>query len=77
MHRDPRLAQTPPGFSQGPGLVPASTPTDGGRFRLAREGALSQIVLKPGGADAGPACTCGARPGSLRGFPQFEHGAGI
>ena len=77
MHRDSSLPQTPPGFSQGPGLVPASPLADGGRSRLAREGALSQILLKPGGADGGPACTCGACPGSLRGFPQFEHGAGI
>jgi hypothetical protein len=77
MHRDPSLPQTPLGLSQGLGLVPASTPADGSRFRLAPEGALSQIILKPAGADAGPACTCDAWPGSLRGFPQFEHGAGI
>ena len=77
MHRDPSLPQTPPGFSPGPGLVPASPPADGGRFRLAREGTFSRSILKRVGADAVPACTCGAWPGSLRGIPQFEHGAGI
>ena len=77
MHRDPSLPQTPPGFSQGLGLVPASPLADGGRFRLALGGTLNQIILKREGSDANPTCTCDAGPGSLRGFPQFEHGAGI
>jgi hypothetical protein len=77
MHHDSSLPQTPPGSFQGLGLVPASPLADGGRFRLALEGTLSQIILKGEGADANPTCTCDAGPGSLRGFPQFEHGAGI
>jgi hypothetical protein len=77
MHHDSSLPQTPPGSFQGLGLVPASPLADGGRFRLALEGTLSQIILKREGADANPTCTCDAGPGSLRGFPQFEHGAGI
>ena len=77
MHRDSSLPQTPLGFSHGLGLVPASPLADGGRSRLALEGTLSQIILKREGADADATCTCDAGPGSLRGFPQFEHGAGI
>jgi hypothetical protein len=77
MHSDSSLPQTPPGFSQGLGFVPASPLADGGRFRLALEGTLSQVLLKREGADASPTCTGDAGPGSLRGFPQFEHGAGI
>ena len=37
MHIDPSLPQAPPGFPQEPGLVPASTLTDGGEFRLATD----------------------------------------
>jgi hypothetical protein len=77
MHRDSSLPQTPPGSSQGLGRVSASPLADGGRFRLALEGTLSQIILEREGADASPTCTCDAGPGSPRGFPQFEHGAGI
>ena len=77
MHSDSSLPQTPPGFSQGLELVPASPLADGGRFRLALEGTLSPISLERVAVDANPACTCDAGPGSLRGFPQFEHGAGI
>ena len=77
MHRDSSLPQTPPGLSQGLELVPASPLADGGRSRLTLEGALSQIRLERGAADANPACTCDAGPGSLREFAQFEHGAGI
>ena len=77
MRRDSSLPRTPPGYSQGLGLVPASPLADGGRSRLALEGTLSQIILKREGADADATCTCDAGPGSLRGFPQFEHGAGI
>ena len=77
MHRDSSLPQTPPGFSQGLELVPASPLADGGRSRLALEWPLSQIRLEREAADANPARMCDAGPGSLRGFPQFEHGAGI
>jgi hypothetical protein len=71
---DPSLPQTPPSFSHGPGLVPASTPAGGGECRLAAEGALDQIHLNRSGADTG---TRDAGPGSVREFPQFERGAGI
>ena len=74
---DPSLLQTPPSFSQGPGLVPASTLADGGEFRLAVPGALDPIHLNRWGAEAGAAGTRDAGPGSVREFPQFEHGAGI
>ena len=77
MHRDSSLPQTPPGFSHGLGLVPASPLADGGRSRLALEGALDQIILNRGGADASPASNRDAGPGSVREFPRFEHGAGI
>jgi hypothetical protein len=72
---DPSLLQTPPSFSQAPGLVPASTP--GGECRRAPEGALDQIHLNRWGADAGAPWTRDAGPGSVREFPYFEHGAGI
>ena len=71
---DPNLPQTPPSFSQAPGLVPASTLADGGECRLALGGALDQIHLNRWGADTG---TRDASPGSVREFPQFENGAGI
>jgi hypothetical protein len=77
MHSNPSLSQIPPGYSQGPGLIPASTLADGGEIRLALEGALDQIVLSRGGAEASPACSPDAGPGSVWEFPQFEHGAGI
>jgi hypothetical protein len=74
---DPSLPQTSPSFSRAPRLVPASTPADGGEFRPAPEDALEQIHLNRWGADAGAAGTRGAGPGSVREFPQFDHGAGI
>jgi hypothetical protein len=74
---DPSLLQTPPSFSQAPGLVPASTLADGGECRLAAERALDQIHLNRWGADARAAGTRRAGPGSVREFPQFERGAGI
>jgi hypothetical protein len=77
MHSDPSLPQTSPSLSQGPGPVSASTWADGGEFRLALEGALDQIILNRGGADASPASNRDAGPGSVREFPRFEHGAGI
>jgi hypothetical protein len=77
MHRDSSLPQTPPGSSHGLGLIPASPLADGGRSRLALEVTLSQIIPRREGAVANPTCTCDAGPGSRRGFPQFEHGAGI
>jgi hypothetical protein len=77
MHSDPSFPQTPATFLQGPGQVPASTWADGGEFRRALEGALDQIFLDRGGADASPAYNRDAGPGSVREFPQFEHGAGI
>ena len=77
MHSDPSLPQTSPSFSQGPGPVPALTLADGGEFRLALEGVLDQIILNRGGADASPAYSRDAGPGSVREFPRFEHGAGI
>ena len=73
---DPSLPQTPPSFSQAPGLVPAPTLAGGGECRLAAEGALDRIHLNRWGADAA-ACTRDAGPGSVREFPQFENGAGI
>jgi hypothetical protein len=76
MHSDPSLPQTGMGFSHGLGLVPASAPRGGG-FRLAPEGAPEQLILDRGGADASPACARDTGPGSVREFPQFEHGAGI
>jgi hypothetical protein len=77
MHSNSTLPQTPPGFSQGLGLVPASPLRDGGGFPLAPEGTPSQVILKREASEAGPTCTLDAEPDSLRGFPQFEHGAGI
>ena len=74
---DPSLPQTPPSFSQAPGLVPASTLADGGECRLAREGAFDQINPNRWGADAGAAGTRDAGPGPVRESPRFEHGAGI
>ena len=70
---DPSLRQAPPSYSHGPGLVPASTPADGGECRLALGGALDQIHLNRWGA----AGTHDAGPGPVREFPRFEHGAGI
>ena len=77
MHTDLSLPQTHTGFSQGPGLVPASIPADGGGFRLALGGPLDRIILNRGGADASPASNRDAGLGSVREFPRFEHGAGI
>jgi hypothetical protein len=77
MHSGQSLPQTPPSFLQGPGHVPASTWADGGAFRLALEGARDQIIRNRRGADASPASNRDAGPGSVREFPQFEHGAGI
>ena len=77
MHSDPSLPQTPPGFSYGPGLVPAFTLTDDGEFLLLLERALDQVILRRRGADASPAWTRDAGPGSVEVFPQSEHGAGI
>jgi hypothetical protein len=77
MHSDSSLPQALPCFSQGPGPVPALTLMDGGEFHLALEGALDQAILNRGGADASPTCNRDAGPGSVREFPQFEHGAGI
>jgi hypothetical protein len=77
MHSDQSFPQTPPSFLQGPGHVPASTWADGGEFRLALGGALDQIILDRRGARASPASNRDAGPGSVREFPQFEHGAGI
>ena len=74
---DPSLPRTPPSFSQAPGLVPASTLAAGGEYRRAPEGALDQIHLNRWGADASAARPRDAGPGSVREFPQFEHGAGI
>jgi len=56
-----------PGFSQGLGHVPASP----------WKGISAKSSSRERGTDASPTCTCDAGPGSLRGFPQFEHGAGI
>jgi hypothetical protein len=53
------------------------TLADGGEFRLALKGALDQVILNRGGADASPTCNRDAGPGSVLEFPQFEHGAGI
>ena len=74
---DPSLLHSPPSFSRAPGLVPDSTLANGGECRLAPEGAFDHIHLNRWGADAGAACTRDAGPGSVRAFPQFEHGAGI
>ena len=71
------LPQSPPSFSQAPGLVPASTLADGGECRLALEGALDPINLNRWRADAGAAGTRDAGPCSVWQFPQFERGAGI
>ena len=77
MHSDTSLPQTPPSFSQGPGPVPASNWADGSEFHLALDGALDQIIRNRRRADASPASSRDAGPGSAREFPQFEHGAGI
>jgi hypothetical protein len=77
MNSNPGLAQIPPGFSQGSGLIPASSLSDGGEIRLALERALHQITLHRGGAYASLASPRDAGPGSVWEFPQFEHGAGI
>ena len=74
---DPNLPQTPPSYSQAPGLVPASTLADGGECRLALGGALDQIHLNRWRADASAAGTRDAGSGSVGEFPQCEHGAGI
>jgi len=77
MHSDSSLPQALPYFSQGPGPAPAFTLMDGGESRLAPEGALDQAILNRGGADASPTRNRDAGPGTVREFPQFEHGAGI
>jgi len=74
---DPSLPQTPPSFSQAPGLVPASTLADGGECRLALGGALDQTHLNRWRADASAAGARDAGSGSVGEFPQFAHGAGI
>ena len=71
------VPQSPPSFSQAPGLVPASTLADGGECRLTLEGPLDRINLDRWGADANAAGPRDAGPGSVREFPYFEHGAGI
>jgi hypothetical protein len=77
MHSGPNLPLAPSGLPREPGFVPATTLTDDGGFRPTLDGALGQIVLNRGGADADAACTCGAGTRSVREFPQFEHGAGV
>jgi hypothetical protein len=77
MHSDTNLTQSPPSFSQGPGLVPALTLAEGAKFRLALKGALEQVSRNRGGAEASPDCNRDAGPGSVREFSEFEHGAGI
>ena len=77
MHSDTSLPQAPLSFSQGPGPVPASTWADGSEFHLALDGALDRIIRNRRRADASPASSRDAGPGSVREFPQFEHGAGI
>ena len=74
---DPSLPQTPPSFSQAPGLVPASTLADGGECRLALGGALDPIHLNRWRADASAAGARDAGSGSVGESPQCEHGAGI
>jgi hypothetical protein len=77
MHSDTSVPQTPPSFSQGLGPVPASTWADGSQSHLALNGAFGQISRNRGRADASPASSRDAETGSVREFPQFEHGAGI
>ena len=74
---DPSLPLAPPSLARAPGLVPASTPADGGESRLALEAALDQINSNQWGADAGAAYTRDAGTTSVREFSLFEHGAGI
>ena len=74
---DRSLPRTPSSFSQAPGPVPTSTPADGGGCRIALEEALDRVHLNRWGADAGAAYASDAGPGLVRGFPLFEHGAGI
>jgi len=77
MRNGPSLPQTPPGFSQGPGLLPASILADSDGSRLALEGALDRTILIRGGTDDSPTGARDGAPGSVRTFPHFEHGAGI
>jgi hypothetical protein len=77
MHSDTSLLRIPPGFSRDPGPIPTSSLANSGESRLALERPLDQNMLNQWGADASPACSCDAGPGSVRELPQFEHGAGI
>jgi hypothetical protein len=77
MHSNTSLQQIPSGYSRGPGPVSTSNLADSGEFRLGLEGPLYELLLNQWGADASPSWPCGAGPGSVRDFPQFEHGAGI
>jgi hypothetical protein len=77
MHSDTSLPRTPPDFSRTPRLVPTSTVADSDDVRLALEGAPDQFIRHRWRADARPTCFRDARPGSVREFPRFEHGAGI
>ena len=71
---DPSLLQTPPSFSQAPGLAPASTP--GGECRRAPEGALDQIHLNRWRADASAAGARDAGSGSVGEFPSASTAPG-
>ena len=73
---DPSLLQTPPSFSQAPGLVPASTLADGGECRLALGGALDQIHLNRWRADASAAGARDAGSGSVGEFPSASTAPG-
>jgi hypothetical protein len=68
------------GFSQGPGLVPASSLADGGEFRLALEGPSTKSFPTDGepmpapGALAAPGqARCGSSPSSST-APGFSRG---